>query len=395
MRNLAEVCSIKTVETIIHKGQEYTKVKKYTLNENAYEFVAQAGFQENDKVIFIGEGALIPASNSHFEFLRTKCYTPKFNSFRVKPQKMCGLISMGILMPINIVKKDYKIGSDLTELLQIQKYEDIEDASPKKESNWVKSFLFKHFKWLARKIWKSSNDFRAEFPSWIISKTDEDNIENKVAQLEDFKDSPYYYSIKMEGQSFTAILDKDDKFSVCSRNCCFTGRIDNNYWTVVTKYNLEQKLRDIYKKYNMHVAIQGEICGPSIQNNIYNFNTLHLYLFNIKNIDTGEYLDMSTFINICKEFELPSVPILKIGDKLRDFINTDKLNEVRSELVENLAFSPRENDEEPLIFNAKTENKKINNKTIFHHEGIVIRTQDMRFSCKMKSKEYALWFSGK
>lgn len=27
MRNLAEVCSIKTVETIIYKEQEYTKVK--------------------------------------------------------------------------------------------------------------------------------------------------------------------------------------------------------------------------------------------------------------------------------------------------------------------------------------------------------------------------------
>lgn len=42
---------------------------------------------------------------------------------------------MGILMPMSILPKDRKIGTDVTEELNIKKYEPEEDASPKKKIN--------------------------------------------------------------------------------------------------------------------------------------------------------------------------------------------------------------------------------------------------------------------
>ena len=390
MRNLAEVCTIKSAETITYNNQVYTKVQKYSLNENAYEFVAQAGFTVGEKVIFIGEGAMIPASNANFEFLRSKCFSPKWNMFRIKPQKMCGLISMGILMPMNIVDKDYKIGSDLTDTLAIQKYEDMEDASPKKHENKIKSFLFHYFRPLAKLIWKST--VSEEFPTWLISKTDETNIENCTEDLEKYADSPYYVTGKMEGQSGSFVLDKKNKFYCCSRNCAYTKPVDNTFWTVAKKYGIEKILKDYYKKNKEHLIIQGEICGPAIQRNIYKFNTLHLFVFNIKSIERNEYLSFEEIATFCLKNNLKMVPTVKFGIKLFDFVNKNNINTVRENIVEKFSFMPTNDDSVP---STEISDSKIDNKKRFHMEGIVIRTKDQKFSCKFKSPQYALWFSGK
>ena len=106
MRYLAEVCSIKNIETITYKGQTYDKIKKYTLNENAYTFVSAGDFKSNDKVIFIGEGALIPETNSNFEFLRKTCYSPKYKAFRICQISFLKKIKTAINVPkCNIISK--------------------------------------------------------------------------------------------------------------------------------------------------------------------------------------------------------------------------------------------------------------------------------------------------
>lgn len=389
MRNLAEVCSIKTVETIIYKEQEYTKVKKYTLNENAYTFIAQAGFSVGDKVVFIGEGALIPASNKDFEFLRAKCYLEKLDAFRIKPSKMCGEISMGILMPMSILPKDRKVGSDVTEELNIKKYEPEEDASPKKE-NKFKSFMFKYLKPIAKLIW-SKKDSSEEFPTWLISKTDEDNIQHKTNLLQTFAEEPAYITVKMEGQSGTFIFDGN--FYCCSRNKAYLKKVDNNYWNVAEKYDLKTILTNAYKETGHHFAIQGEICGPSIQNNIYDFESLTLFVFNIKNIDTGEYMSWDCLKQFCNRYKLMPVSELVTVNHLKEFVTEDTLHEIEENFVERLSFEIEDKNGYKEIKNSL--DKKIDNKKIFHHEGIVIRTCNQKFSCKFKSKQYALWFSGK
>ena len=214
MRYLAEVCSIKNVETITYKEQTYDKIKKYTLNENAYTFVSAGDFKPNDKVIFIGEGALIPETNTTFEFLRKTCYSPKYKAFRIKPIRMAGEISVGLLMPMTLLKKDYTIGSDVTKELNIRKYEPSEDASPVNTNGkpTFKKFVFKYFPWLARLLWKKSTGGTA-FPSWLISKTDEkvregDHASRSNGRHRRFLRSIFACSNQRYGRSCTLIRNR-------------------------------------------------------------------------------------------------------------------------------------------------------------------------------------------
>ena len=400
MRYLAEICSIKTVETIVYKEQTYDKVQKYSLNENAYEFIAAKGFNVGDKVVFIGEGSLIPSSNKDFEFLRTKCYNAKFDAFRVKPIRMCGFISMGLLMPLSILpKKNWNVGDDATKDLEIRKYEPQEDASPTTNKKHFKQFMFKHFNWLARIIWKRHTNGGSDFPTWLISKTDENNIENVIGELEKWKDSSWYTSSKMEGQSSTFFIDRRkslfktvEKLVCCSRNIAYYSKVDNNYWNIAENLGLEKIIKDWNIKHKQNIAIQGEICGPGIQDNIYKYKTLKLFVFNVKDLNTMKYFNYEELLEFAKETGLTLVPILDSGIKLSDFVTQETVNDVRENLVEKLSFIP--NEEEQTI-KIEVTDKKIDNKKRFHCEGIVLRTQNQSFSCKFKSKEYALWFSGK
>lgn len=391
MRYLAEICPIKNIETITYKGQTYDKIKKYTLNENAYTFVSAGNFKPNDKVIFIGEGALIPETNSNFEFLRKTCYSPKYKAFRIKPIRMAGEISVGLLMPMTLLNKDYNIGSDVTKELNIRKYEPSEDASPVNTNGkqTFKKFVFNYFPWLARLLWKKSTGGTA-FPSWLISKTDENNIEYVTDQLDYHGNASYNASVKMERQSSTMFIERN-KLVCCSRNVAYYVKVDNNYWNVATNLNIEKKLKTYNKIHNTNVAIQGEICGPGIQDNIYKFNKLMLFIFNVKDIKNNRYYSKEEIEEFCKETGLTHVPYIRTGLKLSDFVNGKNLDEVRTNIIEKCFFKIHEPNELEFGFT----DEKINNKDLFHNEGLVIRTDSQSFSCKFKSKEYALWFSGK
>ena len=127
------------------------------------------------------------------------------------------------------------------------------------------------------------------------------------------------------------------------------------------------------------------------QDNIYKFNKLHLFIFNVKDIKNNRYYSKEEIEEFCKETGLTHVPYIMTGLKLSDFVNGKNLDEVRTNIIEKCFFKIHEPNELEFGFT----DEKINNKDLFHNEGLVIRTDSQSFSCKFKSKEYALWFSGK
>ena len=390
MRNLAEIVTVKSVEDITYNGKHYDNIVHVTLNENAFDFTTQRGCKVGDYMVFIGEGSLIPASNKNFEFLRARCYKEQYDAFAIKPMKLAGIISMGLLIPVDVLPhgKKYKVGQDVTDVLGIKKLEDLEDASPKKEKNVFKCFMYKYLPKIARLIWGRNKESQ-EYPSWLISKTDETNLENIPEQLDKYYGSTWYVTAKMEGQSATFILEKN-KFYVCSRNVAYKKNDGSRLWKVAEKYDIEKVLRRFYEKTGIHLAIQGELCGPDIQKNIYKFTDYHLFIFNAKDLDHNKYLDYDELVLLCKFYGLEMVPVLKDGILLSEFITKDTIDKVRDEFVETLSFTIE--TEEKI---AHHNDLVIDNKGVFHDEGVVIRTKDMKFSCKLKSREYALWFSGK
>lgn len=57
-------------------------------------------------------------------------------------------------------------------------------------------------------------------------------------------------------------------------------------------------------------ALQGELIGPGIQNNIYKLTETMFLVFDIYNIRKGEYVDPNTRRAMVKEMGLAHVPVL-------------------------------------------------------------------------------------
>lgn len=395
MRDLASIVSVKSVWSL--EGKD--RVQGCNFNELGYEAMVGKEIQPGDKVCFIQEGSILPVKKE-WEFLRKRCFRESINGFLIKPQKFGTIKSWGLVVSLKdlpLSKKDYKIGEDLTEALEIRKYEPEEEASPTKNTkkkwwisflchlpfvgNWFKKFFKSHF-----------TCSTGGFPTDVISKSDETTIQNCPSVIERFNGSKFYISGKMEGQSFLCFMNFDknkNKFKepvLCGRNTRFRkNKPSNIFWKCFIKYDLENKLKKFYKKYNMVLVLQGEQVGPTIQENIYNFKDNEWYVYTIKDFLTGRQLSVEEMITACKELGLKTVPILdKTFTMGEDFKTIDDF----VKYAENVKWV-KDTDNIISYFNDKNCPKKS-----IQHEGIVVRSLDydkdnhIGFSFKVKNLDY-------
>lgn len=260
MRDLASVCTIEKVWAL--EGKD--KVQGASFKENSYEVMVSKDIQPGMLVAFIQEGAILPEINA-WEWLRKRCYRENlngFNGFLIKPQKFAGIKSWGLAVPLDElpitderVINNLKPGDDLTDLLEIRKYEPEEDASPRTSSKkaypkWVK-FCLSHYltRWIGR-IWqKRHQKSGGNFPTDLISKSDETTIQNMKGVLEKFAESKVDITAKMEGQSFTVIpafgkrgfiIKKKEVVGayVCSRNNAYKIEDNSIFWDMMLFYQI-------------------------------------------------------------------------------------------------------------------------------------------------------------
>ena len=255
-----------------------------------------------------------------FEFLRDR-------KFRIKSIKLRGVISQGIIFPTSILnnfKTSFDIDTDLTELLGVIKYEPIEEMCNEeiivtedtkylalvRIREHLRHFVLRHksIRWMS-KFFPTAK--KIDFPSTIISKTDEERIQNIPEILERAKDIDFYVTEKVDGTSCTMIY-KDDKFLVCGRNGCYITPVGNHYWGVALKY----KVKNILKSIGHNIAIQGEVIGNGIQGNHYH-KSLELRIFTIKNLDTNTYYTVNEIKEFSEKYGIPIVPILFESTKLK------------------------------------------------------------------------------
>ena len=333
MRDLASVVTIDKTWKL--EGKD--RVHGVSFKELGFEAMVSIDIKEGDLVAFIQEGSLLPETPT-WEFLRKlNCYNEAEKAFLIKVKKFKEIRSWGLCLKLseigldeNQIKK-LKAGDDITALLGIRKYEPAEDASPTKGESkkaypkWVK-FCLSHSwtRWIGR-IWQSKHQNKSGgFPSEIISKSDETQLENCKSVIERFGDELVYTSVKMEGQSGTFLLkmkgEKIDYFYVCSRNNAYTKPCTNDFWENAKGYDLERKVADYYKRTGKSLVIQGEQCGPGIQQNIYHFDKLRLFVYTIKDQSTGKQLPLDEMISVCQELGLETVPIIERDVKLKDIM---------------------------------------------------------------------------
>ena len=426
MRNLASVVTIESVEKMYQKD----RIVCAHMVENSYEVIIPNTFKVGDKMVFIQEGSVLP-EKPVWEFLRKRCYNESWKGFVIKPMVMgkkeslnetgepvesVRVKSWGLAIGLNECGltedqiKKLKAGDDLTDLLEIRKYESEEDASPKGTGKkaypkWVK-FCLEHkvLRWIGR-IWQKNHQNSAGgFPTDEVQKSDETTIQNMKGALERFKNEIGYVSAKMEGQRGTTCFDvvrdkagnikKVDKFYVCSRNNAYKLKCNNGFWNWCVRNDIDKKLRKFYKDTGKLLIIQAEQCGPEIQSNIYGLKNIEWFVYLMEDMVTHQQLTVDEMVKACDVLDIKTVPIIqkdvRLGDIMPDL-------ETAVKYAENQFWKPDIKDDKFFGINPfykPSENEKLWTD-YFQHEGVVFRTnncdkmRNVGVSFKIKNISYA------
>jgi len=332
--------------------QKITNIRKHpnadTLdicNVKGWEVITKTGdFKEGDLCIFFEIDAIVPEYSPVFSFMEKR-------KFRVKTQKLRGIVSQGLAMPISILdimradnhlnKGKIKLteGEDLTEILGVKKHdpeaEKMRSYSRKNPKKNIFVQYMKQYAWFRKLHFKIVGKHTKNFP-WFIKKTDEERIQNMPFVFQQFDGEECYYTEKLDGTSFTGAIFLEKGFGffrkffgtdfyVCSRNLTLYSKNDTVYWKIVEQENIEKKLRSVGK----NIAIQGEIIGETIQKNKYKLKGISLKLFNVIDIDKNYYYNMKEKIEFCDTFGFSLVPhidtlVLKNTMKVSDMIELSK-----------------------------------------------------------------------
>jgi RNA ligase (TIGR02306 family) len=356
MRKLASIRQVIDIQPI--EGADFIEV----ITVDGWKLVAKKGeFAINDYCMYFEIDSLLPISDERFAFLSTRSIkdVEGVNYHRLKSMKLKGQISQGLALPISQFKDE--VG--LANVLQLVS----SSALPRNAQFNSDDFLEKDYSGVLNIIKyeppvKISGNMRivGSFPTHLVPKTDEERIQNlfnKYKQNGTFTKYNWRVSEKLDGTSFSCLLNEEDEFIVCSRNHIVTENSvvyqdhmlenDNVYTAVAKKYKLEEKLRDVKSKYNLNLAIQGEIIGPGIQGNSYKLNELKLFIFNTYLIDHQK-----------KSSDIDST-ISLINSMYHNFDNIEELMENFETLkIVNLQMVPDLDEEFNLIIN------KLNDNTI-------------------------------
>lgn len=266
-------------------------------------------YKVGDLVVFAEVDAWIPTAIA--PFLTKSGHHPKvfqgIEGEKLKTAKFKGALSQGLILPIQVhvditgiyimqytdETGEYSVtvaeGDDLSEELGIVKWERPEEFTPA--------------------------NAKGNFPSWI-PKTDQTRVQNIYKTFDGtIKDEDIFYvEEKAEGSSMTVYIDIEGNFGVCSRNLDLKEDEGNTFWDVAKKDNL----RDVISKLLSYgffkaIAIQGELIGPGIQDNIYGLQEHQFLAFDMYGIDKtgqGSYCPPEVMRSFMDEFKVKMVPNL-------------------------------------------------------------------------------------
>jgi RNA ligase (TIGR02306 family) len=294
-------------------------------------------YKVGDLAVYYEIDSFLPI-RPQFEFLRKSSYKRMGSSegFRLKTIRLRGQISQGLLTPIPEGISNPKEGDDLTEALDIVKYEPPIPAQ------------------LAGKI-------KGTFPSFI-PKTDEIRIQNFESEV---GFSPVgeraYVTEKLDGTSFTCYFN-NGVFGVCGRNWELSETSDNSLWRMANVLQLKEKMT----KHGKNIALQGELIGAGINGNLYGLSDHKLYFFTGYDIDKGRRMFFDELEWVLFGLQLQMVPVLeKYGFVI-----------------------PNENNIVDYMLRY-AEGKSVLNMEV-DREGVVVRGLEREFSFKAISNTYLL-----
>lgn len=299
-----------------------------------WEIVVKKGeYKEGDLCTYIQIDTVVP-DLPEYEFLRER-------KFRVRTIKLRKQISQGLIVPLPSGK--WKEGEDITEVLGVKKYEKPDNnperyEKPRMPKVWYKkwiyifkyNFLYKLFPTLQ----KSS---RSRFPNNLVSKTDEERIQNIPKALEQYRGKEFVVSYKLDGSSITIIHSKvlgKSKFRICSRNFELHNK-KNDWYKVFVETDFQKHILKLVETFGTDdIIVQGEAIGK-FNGNHHNLQKDEIRLFNI--YVKGKRMNQKQFIKVCLELNIPHCPLYKfieLDHTLPEILKESEIKDILNPSVE-------------------------------------------------------------
>lgn len=358
----------KEIPLLDKDGNPYDKIEKARVG-GWWCVVKKGEFKVGDLAVYFEIDSEVP-EKPVYEFLRSR-------KFRIRTMKLCGglILSQGLLLRLeDVLPKNYDFSSlsentDLTDLLEVKKYEPEEFYG---------------------KVPIHIGSAKGKFPS-DIRKTDEDRVQNLTGIISKL---PFTYEVteKLDGMSTTifykntssqlesGLIEITPTIGLCSRNLELKyepkyreegSHPMGQFWETLYKTNLDEKIKQVCFETGRQLAFQGELLGPGICKNRYELDDFEILIFKIWDIDNKKYLLPSERQNICKKYNIPHVPFIFLEFEWI-FCDDDVPNMIQTLL---------EMAERKTIF-GKNLNKNI--------EGLVFKHLTEDFSFKVISNSYLL-----
>lgn len=286
---------------------------------DGWKLVVKKGeFKVGDLCAYFEIDSFLPESDPRYAFLM-KSGVREFEGVRghkLRTIKLRGQISQGLALPIKLFVDDFvgskedegqelseffTEGTDLTELLGIKKYEaPISAALAGQVAGSFPSFIKKtdqeRCQNLKSEIFGYEEvlkevDFEVDkVPPEAIASGRLKIVDGKVFSVHPAKADPnarYEITVKLDGSSGT-FFHYNGEVGVCSRNLQLKVNEENKDNTFVKVLHETGLHLDLPKLGN--IAIQGEVMGEGIQGNREQIKGHALFVFDMQNLDTGEYL---------------------------------------------------------------------------------------------------------
>lgn len=317
--------------------------------------VTKGKFKPKDFIVYFEIDSWVPHAVA--PFLTHDAQTPKVyegvQGNRLKTGMFIKQISQGLVLPMEILPSDnnevYSLHQDVTEILGVLKWERV---IPEEMSGQVKG----------------------GFPN-TIPKTDAERIQNlyyTVTGLDDpeqgpdpkYLDQPFEQSLKLDGTSCTIYYDiTNSTLGVCQRNWELkinTVNAEGNN----TYVNKTLQVEDVLKKYcierGISCAVQGELCGPKINNNREGFRTVKFFIFNIWDMTNCRYFTSSERMQFIKDTqnEFDHVPVLgevyPFQHTLDELLEMSQIESINHKVAEGIVYKG--------IYDPSVQFKVINNQ---------------------------------
>jgi RNA ligase (TIGR02306 family) len=287
---------------IIKNIREHSNAESLEIAEIlGWQTIVKKGIhKEGDKVVFITIDTIVPRYNWS-EFLVDQEKPDK--AIRIKNIKLRGEFSSGLVIPLSEFPDQFTettvIGEDLTTLLGITKY--------------IKEIPA-----------NMSGETLGDFPTSIISKTDEDNGLNDPNLVEKVlnHDSHITVTSKLDGSSCTLIVENGVLAQVCTRNLSKKETENNTFWKAARKLTIPE---------NWSGVIQSEMVGNGIQGNKLKLEDVRLFVFQIS--ENKKYMTYEEMKDFCENSlhcdVVPLVCKLSLEDHIKLWVNPlQKLQEL-------------------------------------------------------------------